>query len=64
MSLLLAHLLAAYAVFVEPILGVRIYESLKRSVPENREALVRFYRRSITLEWSWVLVMLHWDRVR
>lgn len=53
-SLLLAHLLTAYAVFVEPLLGARMYESLKRSVPEDRQALGRFYRWTLAVEWSWV----------
>lgn len=56
-SLLLAHLLTAYAVFVEPLLGARMYERLKRSVPEDRQALGRFYRWTLAVEWSWVAVM-------
>ncbi len=55
-SLLLAHLLAAYAILVEPVLGARTYASLKRDVPHDRNVLVRFYRLIIAVEWSWVLV--------
>lgn len=54
LALLLAHLLAAYLVLVEPLLGARMYESLKRSVPEDRRALGRFYRWTLAVEWSWV----------
>lgn len=57
MSLLLAHLLFAYLVFVEPILGAHMYGNLKRSLLRDRGALVRFYRRGIAMEWSWVLVV-------
>lgn len=57
-SLLLAHLLAAYAVLVEPLLGARMYQSLKRTVAQDDRALTRFYRLGIVVEWSWVFMVV------
>lgn len=55
LPLILAHLLFIYALVAEPILGVRMYRTLKHSPPRDDEALVRFYRRGIASEWLWVL---------
>lgn len=56
-SLVLSHLLAAYAALVEPVLGVRLYRRLERAAGRSGEARVRFYRLGITVEWSWALVV-------
>lgn len=57
LSLLLSHLLAAYAAFVEPVLGVRLYGDLERKASRDPQAHVRFYRLGLATEWSWVLAV-------
>lgn len=57
LSLLLSHLLAAYAAVGEPVLGARMYERLTSAVGRDGEARVRFYRMSMVIEWSWVLAV-------
>ncbi len=51
-SLLLSHLLAAYAALGEPVLGARMYKGLTRAVARNGGARARFYRLSMVIEWS------------
>lgn len=55
--LILAHLLFVYALAVEPILGLRMYRSLNRSLPHDPGALARFYRLGIAFEWTWVILI-------
>lgn len=61
LSLLLSHLLAAYAALAEPVLGVRVYGDLERKARcgerEAREARARFYRLGLSVEWAWVLIV-------
>lgn len=57
LSLLLSHLLAAYAAFVEPLLGYRMYRGLQRTAAYDNEARGRFYRLSMIVEWSWVVAV-------
>ncbi len=57
LSLLLSHLLAAYAAVGEPVLGARMYRGLERAVARDGGARVRFYRLSMVIEWSWVLTV-------
>ena len=52
----IAHLLFAYVVLAEPLLGHRLYAAVRRSVKEDRRARARFYRWSIASEWLWVAV--------
>lgn len=57
LSLLLSHLLAAYAALGEPVLGARMYKRLTSAVARDGGARARFYRLSMVIEWSWVLVV-------
>lgn len=57
LSLLLSHLLAAYAALGEPVLGARMYKGLTSAVVRDGGARARFYRLSMVIEWSWVLVV-------
>lgn len=57
LSLLLSHLLAAYAVLAEPVLGVRMYGNLQREAGHDDGARRRFYRLGLAVEWAWVLVV-------
>ncbi len=57
LSLLLSHLLAAYTALGEPVLGARMYKGLTSAVARDDGARARFYRLSMVIEWSWVLVV-------
>lgn len=57
LSLLLSHLLAAYTVLVEPILGVRLYADLERKAEHGGRARVRFYWLGLIMEWAWMAVV-------
>lgn len=56
-GLVLAILLAAYAVFGEPLLGRWFYARLKREREQDRGALLRFYRLTLSIEWAWTAVV-------
>ncbi len=56
-SLILAHLLFAYTVLIESVLGVRQYQKLQHRVQIDPEARQRFYRRILLIEWAWVAVI-------
>ena len=57
-GLALAVLLAAYALLGEPILGRWSYARLKRERGQDREALLRFYRLTLTIEWAWTALVV------
>ncbi|MCL4424669.1 MAG: CPBP family intramembrane metalloprotease [Actinobacteria bacterium] len=54
---MLAHLLFAYSVLFEPVLGVRQYRKLQQSLQTDSHARQRFYRRILLMEWAWVVVI-------
>lgn len=56
-GLALAILLAAYALLGEPVLGRRWYARLRRERDHDREALLRFYRLTLSIEWSWTALV-------
>ncbi len=56
-SLILAHLLFAYTVLIEPLLGVRQYRELRQRLRTDPDARQRFYRRILLIEWAWVAVI-------
>jgi len=56
-GLVLAIPLAAYAVFGEPLLGRSFYARLKREREQDRGALLRFYRLTLSIEWAWTAVV-------
>lgn len=56
-GLALAILLAAYALFVEPILGRWWYARLKREREQDPQALLRVYRLTLGIEWAWTAVV-------
>lgn len=57
LSLLLSHLLAAYATFVEPVSGVRTYRNLERRAGRDPRARLRFYRMGLVVEWAWMVAV-------
>jgi len=56
-ELLIAHLFVAYVVIAEPLLGYRMYQTLKRTLPQDKGARIRFYRQLIIVAWMGVLVI-------
>jgi len=57
LGLYLALLLAAYALVGEPILGRRWYARLGREREHDGGALLRFYRLTLSIEWSWTALV-------
>jgi len=56
-GLALALPLAAYAVIGEPLLGRWAYARLVRELRHDRTALLRFYRLTLTVEWTWTVLI-------
>jgi membrane protease YdiL (CAAX protease family) len=56
-SIYLAHLLALYCVFVQPLLGLTSYRRLKDGLLDNQDARISFYARGIVAKWVWVLAV-------
>ena len=56
-GLVLAIPIAAYAVFGEPLPGRWFYARLKREREQDRGALLRFYRLTLSIEWAWTAVV-------
>jgi membrane protease YdiL (CAAX protease family) len=54
----IAGLLTAYALFVEPVWGLREYRRLAATRESDPAALVRFYRLSLLVEWGWVALIV------
>lgn len=57
-SAILAHLLFAYTLLIEPILGVRQYQKLKQLIQIDPYARQRFYRRILIIEWTWAVIIM------
>ncbi|MBO0779740.1 MAG: CPBP family intramembrane metalloprotease [Ktedonobacteraceae bacterium] len=57
-STFLAHLLALYCVFVQPVLGSYSYRRLKQNLQADQHARVSFYVRGIVAKWFWVLAVV------
>jgi uncharacterized protein len=55
---LAGHLLLLFTAVVEPVIGVLTHRDLKRQLPTDRGARLRFYRRLIAVEWAWVPVVV------
>lgn len=56
-STFLAHLLAAYTVLLQPVLGQYYYRRLKEKLLAQQDARVTFYLRGIAAKWVWVLAV-------
>jgi membrane protease YdiL (CAAX protease family) len=56
-SALLAQLLAAYTVLVEPFLRTNFYRNLKKQLNVDPSARLLFYRTQVLWEWSWMVVL-------
>ncbi|MFZ2097905.1 MAG: CPBP family intramembrane glutamic endopeptidase [Anaerolineales bacterium] len=56
-SYLLAQLMAAYTVLVEPFLRTNFYRMLKKQLNVESGARILFYRTQVLWEWSWVVVL-------
>lgn len=56
-SALLAQLLAAYTVLVEPFLRTNFFRNLKKQLKVDPSARLLFYRTQVLWEWSWMVVL-------
>jgi membrane protease YdiL (CAAX protease family) len=56
-SALLAQVLAAYTVLVEPFLRTNLYRNLKKQLTVDPSARLVFYRTQVLWEWSWMVVL-------
>ena len=56
-SIGLSHLILAYLILVEPLLGKHYYERLTRTIATDVLARTRFYRIIILIEWAWMVVV-------
>jgi membrane protease YdiL (CAAX protease family) len=57
-SFLLAQLLAAYTVLVEPFARTNFYRMLKKRLNTEGTTRLLYYRTQILWEWSWVVVLV------
>jgi len=58
LSRILAALLLAYLVLLEPVLGVRLYRGFLRRLAVDAAARRRYYRMIIAWEWSWMAIVV------
>ena len=56
-AVVLGHLLFAYLVIGEPIIGISCYRALKRDVATDPSALSRFFWLVLIIEWSWLPIV-------
>ncbi|MHB8842326.1 MAG: hypothetical protein ACYC56_11185, partial [Candidatus Aquicultor sp.] len=55
--LILATILFVYTAVAEPIFGVRLYRKLMELLKADSTARIRFYRRTVTVQWLRVVIV-------
>ena len=57
MAAVLSHVLFAYLVVGEPVVGIYCYRALQRDVATDPSARSRFFRLIILVEWTWLAIV-------